>query len=299
LPSSLSPMNEDYNFKITKNFVFADGYVDPTKVMVTVADPENDLVPNNPEVFLHLVGTGSLDLTAKTFDKNEYTVPAETGDVIAATYTGRKDLKFQWKHVALENVRIDPSVTNIIETYILTNNYDTEYRKWLKTDGKEITRPLPANPAQLKIDYAALEEYKASSDHILYFPGKYKVLFGASAVHGLRAKFKVVKATGTSLTDNEIRAKVVEKINEYFALENWDFGETFYFTEMSTYIHKELTGHIGSIVIVPQDAPSLFGNLFQVTPDPDELFISSAKVADVQIIDQITATNLRIGISTA
>jgi hypothetical protein len=299
LPSSLSPMNEDYNFKITKNFVFADGYVDPTKVMVTIADPENDLVPNNPEVFLHLVGTGSLDLTAKTFDKNEYTVPAETGDVIAATYTGRKDLKFQWKHVALENVRIDPSVTNIIETYILTNNYDTEYRKWLKTDGKEITRPLPANPAQLKIDYAALEEYKASSDHILYFPGKYKVLFGASAVHGLRAKFKVVKATGTSLTDNEIRAKVVEKINEYFALENWDFGETFYFTEMSTYIHKELTGHIGSIVIVPQDAPSLFGNLFQVTPDPDELFISSAKVADVQIIDQITATNLRIGISTA
>ena len=298
LPSSLSPMNEDYNFKITKNFVFADGYVDPTKVMVTVADPENDLVPNNPEVFLHLVGTGSLDLTTKTFDKNEYTVPAETGDVIAATYTGRKDLKFQWKHVALENVRIDPSVTNIIETYILTNNYDTEYRKWLETDGKEITRPLPANPAQLKIDYAALEEYKASSDHILYFPGKYKVLFGASAVHGLRAKFKVVKATGTSLTDNEIRAKVVEKINEYFALENWDFGETFYFTEMSTYIHKELTGHIGSIVIVPQDAPSLFGNLFQVTPDPDELFISSAKVADVQIIDQITATNLRIGIST-
>jgi len=298
LPSSLSPMNEDYNFKITKNFVFADGYVDPTKVMVTVADPENDLVPNNPEVFLHLVGTGSLDLTAKTFDKNEYTVPAETGDVIAATYTGRKDLKFQWKHVALENLRIDPSVTNIIETYILTNTYDTLFRTWLTTDGKEITRPLPTNHAQLKIDYAALEQYKASSDHILYFPAKYKILFGASADHGLRAKFKVVKTAGTSLTDNEVRAKVIEKINEFFAIENWDFGETFYFTELSTYIHKEMTGGVASIVIVPQDAPSLFGNLFQITPEPDELFISSAKVADVQIIDQITATNLRIGIST-
>ena len=247
---------------------------------------------------MNLVGTTTLDLTTTIFDKNEYTIPAETGDVITATYAGRKNLKFHWKHIALTNIRIDPSVTNIIETYILTNNYDIEYRKWLETDGKEITRPLPANPAQLKIDYAALEGNKASSDHILYFPGKYKVLFGASAVHGLRAKFKVVKATGTSLTDNEIRAKVIEKINEYFALENWDFGEIFYFTEMSTYIHKELTGHIASIVIVPQDAPSLFGNLFQVTPEPDELFISSAKVADVQIIDQITATNLRIGIST-
>ena len=278
--------------------MFADGYVDPTKVIITVADPENDRVPNDPEMFTELVGATTLDLTTKTFDKNDYTVPAETGDVIAETYPGRKDLKFQWKHVALENLRIDPSVTNIIETYILTNTYDTLFRTWLTTDGKEITRPLPANPAQLKIDYAALEQYKASSDHILYFPAKYKILFGASADHGLRAKFKVVKTAGTSLTDNEVRAKAIEKINEFFAIENWDFGETFYFTELSTYIHKEMTGDVASIVIVPQDAPSLFGNLFQITPEPDELFISSAKVADVQIIDQITATNLRIGIST-
>ena len=124
------------------------------------------------------------------------------------------------------------------------------------------------------------------------------MLFGASADHGLRAKFKVVKTAGTSLTDNEVRAKVIEKINEFFAIENWDFGETFYFTELSTYVHKEMTGDIASIIIVPQDAPSLFGNLFQISPEPDELFISSAKIVDVQIIDQITASNLRIGIST-
>ena len=297
-PADIVPFNIDFNFKITKNFVFADGYVDPTKVIITIADPENDLVPNDPEMFTTLVGTTTLDLTTKTFDKNEYTIPAETGDVIAATYAGRKDLKFQWKHVALENIRIDPSVTNIIETYILTNTFDTAFRKWLSTDGSDLTRPLPSSPAQLKIDYADLEQYKASSDHILYFPAKYRILFGADADHGLRAKFKVVKTVGTSLTDNEIRAKVIEKINEFFAIENWDFGETFYFTELSTYVHKELTGHIGSIVIVPQDAPSLFGNLFQITPEPDELFINSAKVVDVQIIDQITASNLRIGIST-
>jgi len=297
-PADIVPFISDFNFKITKNFVFADGYVDPTKVIITVADPENDRVPNDPEMFTELVGATTLDLTTKTFDKNDYTIPAETGDVIVETHPGRKNLKFQWKHVALENLRIDPSVTNIIETYILTSTYDTLFRTWLTTDGKEITRPLPANPAQLKIDYAALEQYKASSDHILYFPAKYKILFGISSDHGLRAKFKVVKTAGTSLTDNEVRAKVIEKINEFFAIENWDFGETFYFTELSTYVHKEMTGDVASIVIVPQDAPSLFGNLFQITPEPDELFISSAKVADVQIIDQITATNLRIGIST-
>ena len=297
-PADIVPFNNDFNFKIVKNFVFADGYVDPTKVIITVADPENDRVPNDPEMFADLVGAITLDLTKKSFDSNEYTVPAETGDVVVETHAGRKNLKFQWKHVALENIRIDPSVTNIIETYILTSTYDTEFRTWLTTDGAELTRPLPASTAQLKIDYVALEQYKASSDHILYFPAKYKILFGDNADHGLRAKFKVVKTPGSSLTDNEIRAKVIEKINEFFALENWDFGETFYFTELSTYIHKEMTGDIASIVIVPQDAPSLFGNLFQITPEPDELFISNAKVADVQIIDQITTSNLRIGIST-
>ena len=298
-PGDIVPFNSDFNFKITKNFVFADGYVDPTKVIITIADPENDLVPNDPEAFVTLVGTTTLDLTEKTFDTNQYTVPAETGDVITETHTGRKDLKFQWKHVALENIRIDPCVTNIIETYVLTSTYDTLFRTWLTTDGKETTRPLPTSTSQLKIDYASLEEYKASSDHILYFPAKYKVLFGVNADHGLRAKFKVVKTAGSSLTDNEVRAKVIDKINEFFAIENWDFGETFYFTELSTYIHKEMTGDLASIVIVPQDAPSLFGNLFQITPEPDELFINSAKIADVQIIDHITATNLRIGISTA
>ena len=123
-------------------------------------------------------------------------------------------------------------------------------------------------------------------------------MFGIGALDGLRAKFKVVKTAGSSLTDNEVRAKVVEKINEFFAIENWDFGETFYFTELSTYIHKEMTGDVASMVIVPQDAPSLFGNLFEIIPEPDELFISSAKIADVQIINQITASNIRMGLST-
>ena len=31
--------------------------------------------------------------------------------------------------------------------------------------------------------------------------------------------------------------QVIEAVNEYFDVANWDFGETFYYTELSAYIH--------------------------------------------------------------
>ena len=62
------------------------------------------------------------------------------------------------------------------------------------------------------------------------------MLFGDEADSEVRAKFKVVKNPGTRLTDNEIKAKVVQAIEEFLKSENWDFGETFYYTELATYV---------------------------------------------------------------
>ena len=176
----------------------------------------------------------------------------------------------------------------------MTENYDTTFKNWLATDGSIATRPLPPTTETLKQTFADIENVKTSSDTIIYHPGKYKILFGDEADSELRAKFKVVKTPGSALTDNEIKAKVVDAIDDFFSIENWDFGETFYYTELSTYIHNEMLGDVSSVVIVPQNDNSRFGNLFQVVPDTDELFISSAKVTDVQIISQITANNIRI-----
>ena len=103
---------------------------------------------------------------------------------------------------------------------------------------------------------------------------------------------------GSTVTDNEVKSQVITAIDNYFDIANWDFGESFFFSELSAFIHQTLAKTIASIVIVPQKSDSVFGNLMQIKGEADELFLSTATVGDVDIIRNLTDTNLRIGAST-
>ena len=109
----------------------------------------------------------------------------------------------------------------------------------------------------------------------------------------MQASFKVVKNKSTLISDNEIKARVVAAVNDYFAIENWDFGDTFFFSELSAYLHNILAPDVLSIIIVPRSSTASFGSLYQIQSQSDEIFISSATVNDVDIIDVITAAQLR------
>ena len=119
------------------------------------------------------------------------------------------------------------------------------------------------------------------------------MLFGQTADSDLQAKFKIVKNPDIVINDNEVKTRVIAAINEFFALENWEFGDTFYFTELSTYVMQQLTPNVVTFVIVPNQVSSTFGSLFEIKSESDEIFISSATVADVELIDNVTATRLR------
>ena len=118
-------------------------------------------------------------------------------------------------------------------------------------------------------------------------------MFGSDAEEAFQAKFKIVKLPGTNLSDNEIKSGVVRLFNQYFEADNWEFGETFYFTELSSFIHQNLGNAIGSILILPKNTAGNFGDLFQVKADPNELFISTATVNDISIVEKITSQTLR------
>ena len=95
------------------------------------------------------------------------------------------------------------------------------------------------------------------------------------------------------LSDSEIKSQVIEVINSYFNVNNWDFGDTFYFSELSAYIHSELPTQINSVVIVPKSSEQTFGSLFQIKSNFDEILVSGATVDDVEIIDTITASKIQ------
>ena len=203
---------------------------------------------------------------------------------------GRSSIDFQYKHHAGQETRIDPSVSNIVDVYLLERTYDNLYRIWLQDGG---AKPTPSTSDQLRINYSGvLNPLKSLSDQIVYHPVKYKILFGTNADEQLQATFKVVKNSKTNVTDAVIKTRVIAAINEFFALDNWDFGDTFYFTELAAYIHNQLAPDLLTVVIVPNQSGQGFGSLFQINSAADEIFISGATVDDVTIISALGANQL-------
>jgi hypothetical protein len=99
--------------------------------------------------------------------------------------------------------------------------------------------------------------------------------------------------TQSEPTADQLKIKVLDIIDDYFKIENWDFGQTFYVTELITVIHKSLPLDIESIVLVPTFPINYFGTLFVIESGEDEILHSAATIADIQIIEAFDKTSLR------
>lgn len=306
-------LGKDIEFYLYKYYTTSDGYTDDKVMILTMSNINNELYPDNPMAFKELteipndnpflpptysyIGIESdvdhYGNSCMVYNPDIYTGGDATPDEGQQFVEGRSDLIFRWKRIADHNQRIDPSISNVIDIYVLTNNYDTLYRNWLANDRDENTKPLAPTTEQLKTQFANIDHKRSVSDSLIYRSAAYKPLFGDTADTELQAKFRVVKIRGTTLTDSEIQSKVSEAVEEFFNVDNWDFGETFYFTELSTHIHNRLAGIISSVVIVPLQENSVFGNLFQITPETHEIFIPDVTATNIEIVDNLTAANLR------
>lgn len=224
----------------------------------------------------------------KSYDATDVTYVLEP-DYFA--YYGRTDLKFHYLHNSGNDRRLDPSKTNLIDIYLLTKSYDTEYRYWLSTRiGAE---PDVPTSQELEENFAAvLEPIKTISDEVVFQPTKYKVLFGDLAPNPLQGTFKAVRNRTRFISDNDIKTRILNAIEEFFSIENWDFGQTFYFSELATYVMNKLTPDITNFVLIPKSEGS-FGSLFEITCQGNEIFVNGATVNDIEIIDAITASEIK------
>jgi len=343
-PDSTSPFTTDMAWQIIKEYTGQDGYIDPTKIVVSFADSENNGIVDNPQLFLDIVApnTNSLNkyiLQQKYFisegqedykyvsnDNNLVIILSTQGNVGVLTqytdgqyfyfvdkqvvkkynaststlnptldfkvYVGRDKLKFQYIHNADFESRIDPGASNIMDIYVLTTDYDTKFRQWLS--GANIAEPLPPSSGELdNLLGADLDLIKSISDQIIYHPVSYILLFGALADTNLQASFNVVKNPSSTLSNNDITARIITAFNTFFALDNWNFGDTFYFSELSTYVMMQLAPDITNFVIVPVQGNQFFGSLFEIQCPSDRIFISCATAANINIVPGLTSDNLK------
>ena len=207
--------------------------------------------------------------------------------------TGRQDLYFQYRHNAPLTSRLDPGTTNIIDIYVVTLSYYTAYQNWIKDSTGTVSEPTAPTLDELTTNYAGLQNYKMISDNMILNSVDFLPLFGSKAPESLKAIIKVIPAAGTTASTSEIKNLVVANMDAYFSIDKWDFGATFYFSELAGYIHKQIGDIVSSVVLVPLNPQKSFGDLYEIRSAPNQIFVNAATVNDIQVIQALTSTNIR------
>jgi hypothetical protein len=206
---------------------------------------------------------------------------------------GRQDLYFQYRHNSPLTNRIDPGSTNIIDVYVVTNAYYRSYVNWLQDTTGTVVEPAPETINELTTAYQGLQNYKMISDNMILNSVDFQPLFGQKADAALRATVKVIRASGSTASVSAIKNSVVASMNAYFDIANWNFGDTFYFSELAAYIHQNIGSIVSSVVLVPLDTQKSFGDLYEIRSAPNQIFVNGATVNDVEVITALTSTNLQ------
>ena len=207
--------------------------------------------------------------------------------------TGRQALYFQYRHNSPLTNRIDPGSTNIIDLYVVTLSYYTAYQNWLRDTTGTVTQPAVPTIDELSTEYQGLQDYKMLSDNMIVNSVVFKPLFGLKAAQELRATIKVIRAQNSTASTSEIKSAVLAEMNNYFSIDKWNFGDTFYFSELAAYLHRQLGTIISSVVLVPLDQQKSFGDLYEIRSAPNEIFANGATINNIDVIEALTSTNLR------
>lgn len=250
-----------------------------SKLVVTPEDTNNDGIP---DFSLSFGGSPYAIGPLIAPSRNEYLS-------VTPTYT---PYNFAWFHYAADRNLIDPAASNIIDTFIIPRGYIEELNQWL--EGSITVEPTPPTPLQLRNDYGYLLDNKMISDTVILRPGRIRLLFGSKAEPQLRAQLKVIKRQSSLLTNNQIKTRVVNVTRAFFDVDLWEFGETFFFTELAAAIHEDLGSEISSVVLVPTFGQNQFGDLFQIVAREDEIFQADIDVEDVIIVNGFNDNNLRV-----
>lgn len=223
---------------------------------------------------------------------SSYLLEAETGTGLWKRELGRAELNFAWFHHSPRYHLIDPAASNIIDTFIIQKGYYLALKRWL--EDPLATQPTAPTPLDMRLAYGYLIDNKMISDTLVLHPGQIKLLFGSKAIVPLQAKFKVVRSSDTSITDNQIKTTIVTTIRNFFDITTWEFGETFYFTELAAAIHAALPIEISTVLLVPTSTQNHFGDLFQLQARENEVFYPDINVDDIELVSDLNDTVLRV-----
>lgn len=238
--------------------------------------------------------------TENVFYKTVQDITVTTPSYILETQTrysvkpGRQGLSYQYRHNSNNTTRIDPGTTNIIDLYVVDQAYYTSYNNWITDTTNTVAEPNKPTISELNQKYGDIQNFKMISDAVILNSVVFKPLFGNKADPALRGTIKLVKSKNTSASNSEVRSAVLAAMNEYFDINNWNFGDTFFFSELSAFLHAECGDLISSVVLVPSDPTLHFGDLYEIKCRPFEIFVNAATADDIIVVPALTPEELQI-----
>ena len=301
------PLGVDQPYFVVDILRHSNGDINANALQVSPSANSNDYMPSDgrPQAslqFLDFIGQTKYVYFQRDVTTNKLTPIASTlyldsldfVNDVSGSYVrklGRESLDFVWVHFASEDNLIDPSTSNLIDMFVLTRGFYSRMSDYLR--GSLALEPVPPTPFELRASYRKLLESKMISDTVVMHPAKIKLLFGDRAVPELRAKFKLIRSPNSKLTDDQLRIRSLDIINQYFSIDAWEFGQAFYATELCAIIHKELAYDLASVVLVPEFPTNYYGDLLYIQSEPDEVLMAAADLKDIQIIGSLNKVTLR------
>lgn len=307
ISGNLTTLNSNYSFRVLRQLMLQNGddIATPSThdLLVLPEDQNQDGIPDNINL-AYLIGQTDYVYFSRDSVNDVWTLVPTTDDIIALYESGelvtlglmkrergRNDLNFLWLHRTPRYHLIDPAASNIIDTFIIPRGYYSEIRRWLSNESA--IEPTKPSPSQLRADYGYLLNNKMISDTLVLHPGQIKVIFGSKAAPELQASIKVIQSQASALTTNQIKTRIVDLTNEFFDIQRWEFGETFYFSELSAFIHTRLPSDVDSVVLVPRSQNQVFGDLQRIVARDDEILQPNISVADIEIVSTLNPSILR------
>jgi len=240
-------------------------------------------------------GTGNFYITVQnpTVVTPDYILTPQTRYSVD---TGRQGLSFQYRHNSNNTTRIDPTTTNIIDLYLVTQSYYTQYQNYIQDTTGRIPKPLMPTIDELNQDYGQLQDFKMVSDSLIPNSVVFKPLFGPKADPALQATIKIVPIAGANASNSEIISAVLTAMNNYFNINNWNFGDTFYFSELAAYLHTNVGEYVSAAVLVANNPNQHFGSLYEIQCAPYEIFVNAATANNIVVIPALTQAELQIAL---
>lgn len=194
-------------------------------------------------------------------------------------FEGRDGLYYKWVYEVPYFTLVDPQQSNIHDCYVITSSMVDNMNNWLNGITQEYKEPTTFD---LTNSFSTILAKKVASDTVIFVPGSFKLIFGSKSDVGNRMFIDVMRHN-TQIRDAELQQLIVDTVHQFFAIEQWNFGQTFFTSELISVLMTKCSPHVKNIVIRSASPMKYNEPVIQINANSNEIIYPNITLQDIVI----------------